>query len=80
MQYTSFDYTKSGKHTIMAISEDSSQYEWVVNTLRPRQDGRHFADDIFKCIFLMKTFDFRLKFYWSLFLRAYLTIFQDWFR
>ena len=22
------------------------------NTLRPRQDGRHFADDIFKCIFL----------------------------
>ena len=22
-----------------------------VNTLRPRQDGRHFADDIFKCIF-----------------------------
>ena len=25
-----------------------------VNTLRPRQDGRHFADDIFKCIFLNK--------------------------
>ena len=29
---------------------------WVsigsVNTLRPRQDWRHFADDIFKCIFL----------------------------
>ena len=24
----------------------------VLNTLRPRQDGRHFADDIFKCIFL----------------------------
>ena len=24
---------------------------WV-NTLRPRQDGRHFPDDIFKCIFL----------------------------
>ena len=23
-----------------------------VNTLRPRQKGRHFADDIFKCIFL----------------------------
>ena len=23
-----------------------------INTLRPRQDGRHFADDIFKCIFL----------------------------
>ena len=23
-----------------------------VNTLRPRQNGRHFADDTFKCIFL----------------------------
>ena len=25
---------------------------WCLNTLRPRQHGRHFADDIFKCIFL----------------------------
>ena len=25
-----------------------------VNTLRPRQNGRHFADDIFKCILLNK--------------------------
>ena len=24
----------------------------ALNTLRPRQNGRHFADDIFKCIFL----------------------------
>ena len=24
------------------------------NTLRPRQNGRHFADDIFKCIFLIE--------------------------
>ena len=24
----------------------------MVNTLRPRQNGRHFPDDIFKCIFL----------------------------
>ena len=23
-----------------------------LNTLRPRQSGQHFADDIFKCIFL----------------------------
>ena len=23
-----------------------------VNTLRPRQNGRHVADDIFKCIFV----------------------------
>ena len=26
------------------------------NTLRLRQKGRHFADDIFKCIFLNETF------------------------
>ena len=26
-------------------------HHWF-NTLRPRQNGRHFADDIFKCIFL----------------------------
>ena len=25
---------------------------WGLNTLRPRQNGRHFADDILKCIFL----------------------------
>ena len=24
----------------------------LINRLRPRQNGRHFADDIFKCIFL----------------------------
>ena len=24
----------------------------ALNTLRPRQNGRHFADDIYKCIFL----------------------------
>ena len=25
---------------------------WLINTLRPRQNGRHFADDTFKPIFL----------------------------
>ena len=36
--------------------------EWV-NTLRPRQNGRHFPDDIFKCIFLNKiSITFLLKF------------------
>ena len=31
------------------------EYIWIyeyINTLRPRQNGRRFADDIFKCIFL----------------------------
>ena len=26
----------------------------LINTLRPRQNGRHFPDDILKCIFLNK--------------------------
>ena len=26
-------------------------YQWI-NSLRPRQNRRHFADDIFKCILL----------------------------
>ena len=29
-----------------------SRRYWIINTLRPRQNGRYFADDIFKCIFL----------------------------
>ena len=32
-----------------------------VNTLRPRQNGRHFADDIFKCIFLNENFWIPIK-------------------
>ena len=27
-------------------------YHHGINTLRPRKNGRHFADEIFKCIFL----------------------------
>ena len=38
----------------------------TLNTLRPRQNRRHFADDIFKCIFLNETvwisIDISLKF------------------
>ena len=32
-----------------------------VNTLRPRQNGRHFADDIFKCIFLNENVSSAIK-------------------
>ena len=32
-----------------------------VNTLRPRQDGRHFPDDIFKCIFLNENISISIK-------------------
>ena len=33
-----------------------------INTLRPRQNGRHFADDIFKCIFSNENAWISLKF------------------
>ena len=49
-----------------------------INTLRPRQNGRHFTDYIFNCIFLNEKF--LSKFHWSLFSRLQLTIFQHWFR
>ena len=32
-----------------------------VDTLRPGQDGRHFADDIFKCIFFNKDLSISIK-------------------
>ena len=41
----------SGLHSL----EPGDQYKWwgaYLNTSRPRQNCRHFADDIFKCIFL----------------------------
>ena len=35
----------------IVISRGGSTFSGI-NTLRPRQNGRHFADDIFKCIFI----------------------------
>ena len=46
----------------------------------PGQYGRHFASDIFKCIFKMKTCELWLKFHRSFFLRVQLTITRPWFR
>ena len=48
------------------ISIDDSNLPRCLNTLRPRQNGRHFADDIFKCTFLNEnisiSIDISLKF------------------
>ena len=51
-----------------------------VNTLRPKRNGCHFADGIFKCISLNENLWFWLTFHWSLFLSVKLTIFQHCFR
>ena len=51
------------------------------NTLRQRQKGRRFADDIFKTTFSwMKIYEFGFKFHWNLFLMVKLIIFQHCFR
>ena len=34
----------------------------MVNTLRPKQNGRHFAEDIFNCIFLNENVWIPIKF------------------
>ena len=45
-------------HPCYKISHSRNECEALIhlltsiNTLRPKQNGRHFADDLFKCIFL----------------------------
>ena len=51
-----------------------------INTLRPRQNGPDFADDLSNAFSEMKMLEFRLKFNRSLFLRFQLTTLQHWFR
>ena len=67
------------------ISTTMEWQEWQnnddhINTLSPKQNGHHFADDIFKCNFWMKMFKFRLKFQWDLFPWVELTKFRHRFR
>ena len=38
------------------------RYHDVINTLRPRQDGRHFADDSFTCVFFNENCCILIKF------------------
>ena len=52
----------------------------LLNTMRPRRNGQHFADDIFKRIFFSENVWISIKFHCSLFLGIQLTILQHWFR
>ena len=56
--------------------KDAAPVLGFVNTLRPRQNCRHFADDIFKCIFIDEMYEFSFRFDWNVFLRFQLTKFQ----
>ena len=42
-------FTNTGNGSFLVGHET---FIWTINTLRPWQNGRHFADDILKCIFL----------------------------
>ena len=39
-------------HNVMLVRDPWQQSICIVNTLRQRQNGNHFRNDIFKCIFL----------------------------
>ena len=56
------------------------QMTLLINTLRPRQNERHFPDGIFKWIFLNENAWISIQFHWSLFLMFQITIFHHWFR
>ena len=58
----------------------TSLWHCLFNSLRPKRNRRHFADEIFKCIFVMKMYCLLLKFRWSLFPRVLLRVFQHWVR
>ena len=51
------NWCSSGFMMLYGVTRD----QWV-NTLRPRQDGCHFADDIFMCIFVNENCCILIKF------------------
>ena len=52
----------------------------VFNTLRPRQNDRHFPDDIFKCIFLVENVHISIKILLKFVPKGPISKFQHWFR
>ena len=51
-----------------------------LDTLRTEQHGRHFAQNIFKCLFWMKIFESWFKCHWGLLVGALLTGNHHWFK
>ena len=52
----------------------------IINTLRPRWNEQHFADDIFKCIFFNENVWISINISRKFVPKVQLTIFQQWFR
>ena len=51
-QVKSEQFVSKYKRLLPCVSRDIQVFIIYFNTLKPRQDGRHFSDDIFKRIFL----------------------------
>ena len=68
------------KTCLMKINERYKRQNTEVNTLRPRQDGHHFPDDIFKCIFLNENLYISIKISLKYFLMVQLALLQHCFR
>ena len=80
-----------GWYNVMCVSPCNTGYQPIesrlvkkacgsVNTLRPRQNGRHIPDDILKCFSWMKIYKLWLSFHWSMFRVVHLIIFHHWFK
>ena len=70
------------KHILLMKLWGTPPNEVIYYTLRYKQNGCHFADGIFKHLFVFKITACWLRFHWCLFLTAHvqLTINQQWFR
>ena len=55
-------YVNNLSYHIIAIGK------WQFHTLKPRQSGRHFSGDIFRCIFFNEELEFQLRCQCNLFI------------
>ena len=68
------------RHTAYRGCPGHSYSHIKLNSLRTRQNSNHFADDIFKCIYLYENFSIWFQSCWNLIPRVQLIISQHWFR
>ena len=68
----------------LSVLSARSRISYIFNTLRPIRNGRHFPEDIFKCIFLVKIMAWRrpgdshyLNNWWLVYRRIYVSFGPD---
>ena len=69
-----------GGHNMHSDKDLLSSIHVCINTLRPRQNGRHFPDDIYKCIFLIENVRISNTIWLKFLPKGQLTLIQIWFR